>query len=163
MHLNEKQKESLLLGIDKKALKDLIIFKTKNNLFKTPCDFGDNGLYPNEALFHSAILQSTTKTLYFYCLDLKFIMAKDLFEDYFIGKIDTMLLREEFKDKLIQLEKNCIKPNFEKIDKSFEGIAEMFWENYHASDLIFITLSQDDQDFEIFKFYKKDYKKQVYN
>ena len=47
MHLNEKQKESLLLGIDKKALKDLIIFKTKNNLFKTPGYFGDNGLYLN--------------------------------------------------------------------------------------------------------------------
>ena len=113
MHLNEKEKESLLLGIDKKALKDLIIFKTKNNLFKTPCDFGDNGLYPNEALFHSAILQSTTKTLYFYCLDLKFIMAKDLFED-FVGKIDTKILRAEFEDKLKQLEKNCIKPNLEK-------------------------------------------------
>ena len=162
MHLNKKQKESLLLGIDKKALKDLIIFKTKNNLFKTPCDFGDNGLYPNEALFHSAILQSTTKTLYFYCTNLKFMMAKDLFED-FVGKIDTKLLRTEFKDKLTQLEKNCIKPNFEKIDKSFEGISEMFWENYHASDLIFITLSQDEQDFEIFKFDKKDYKKKVYN
>jgi len=162
MHLNEKQKESLLLGIDKKALKDLIIFKTKNNLFKTPCDFGDNGLYPNEALFHSAILQSTTKTLYFYCLDLKFMMAKDLFKD-FVGKIDTKILREEFEDKLKQLEKNCIKPNFENINKSFEEVSEMFWENYNASDLVFITLSLDEQDFEIFKFDKKDYKKQVYN
>lgn len=162
MHLNEKQKELLLLGIDKKALKDLIIFKTKNNLFNANCSFGANWLYPNEALFHSAILQSTTKTLYFYCVDLKFIMAKDLFED-FVGKIDTKIIRAEFEDKLKQLEKNCIKPNFENINKSFEEISEMFWENYPASDLIFITLSQDEQDFEIFKFEKKDYKKQVYN
>ena len=39
----------------------------------------------------------------------------------------------------------------------------MFWENYPASDLIFITLSLDEQDLEIFKFEKKDYQKQVYN
>ena len=162
MHLNEKQKESLLLGIDKGALKDLIIFKTKNNIFNANCSFGANGLYPNEAAFHSGILQSTTKTLYFYCTNLKFMMAKDLFKD-FVGKIDTKILRAEFKDKLIQLEKNCIKPNFENINKSFEEVSEMFWENYPASDLVFITLSLDEQDFEIFKFDKKDYKKQVYN
>ncbi len=162
MHLDEKQKESLLLGIDKGALKDLIIFKTKNNLFKGNCNFGQNGLFPNEAQFHSAIIQSTTKTLCFYCTDLKFMMAKDLFKD-FVGKIDTKILRAEFKDKLIQLEKNCIKPNFENINKSFEEVARMFWENYPASDLIFITLSLDEQDLEIFKFEKKDYQKQMYN
>ncbi len=162
MYLNEEQKKSLLLGIDKNALKDLIIFKTKNNLFKENCSFGQNGLFPNEAQFHSAIMQSTTKTLCFYCTDLKFMMANDIIKD-FTGRIDSKLLRAELEDKFKQLKKGYMKPNFENINKSFEEVAQMFWENYPASDLIFITLSLDEQDLEIFKFEKKDYQKQVYN
>ena len=162
MYLNQEQKESLLLGIDKNALKDLIIFKTKNNLFKENCSFGQNGLFPNEAQFHSAIMQSTTKTLCFYCTDLKFMMANDIIKD-FTGRIDSKLFCGVVVDKFKQLKKGYMKPNFENINKSFEEVAQMFWENYPASDLIFITLSLDEKDLEIFKFEKKDYQKPVYN